>query len=75
MLDLYEEIIDKARFMAKRSFPLHRKLKNVYKQMRASQAEIGKLKGELQPFKEEVEKRNLDMLAKVDTRRSTITKI
>jgi hypothetical protein len=74
MLDLYEETIDKARFMAKRSFPLHRKLKNVYKQKRACQAEIRKLKAELQPFKEKVEKRNLDMLAKVATRRSTRTK-
>jgi hypothetical protein len=75
MLDLYEETIDKARFMAKRFSPLHRKLKNVYKQKRACQAEIRKLKAELQPFREEVAKRNLDMLAKVATRRSTRTKI
>jgi chromosome segregation ATPase len=75
MLDIYEETIDKARFMAKRYFPLHRKLKNVYRQKRACQAEIRKLKAELQPFREEVEKRNLDMLAKVATRRSTRTKI
>jgi hypothetical protein len=71
MLDLYEETIDKARYMAKRSLPLHRKLKNVYKQKRACQAEIRKLKAELQPFKEQVAKRNLDILAKVATRRST----
>jgi hypothetical protein len=31
MLDLYEETIDKERFMAKRSLPLHRQLKNMYK--------------------------------------------
>jgi hypothetical protein len=47
MLDLYDETIYKARFMAKRSLPLHRKLKNVYKQKRAYQAEIKKLKAEL----------------------------
>jgi hypothetical protein len=71
MLDMYEETIDKARFMAKRFFPLHRKLKNVYRQNRTHQAEIRKLKAELQPFREEVAKRNLDMLAKVATRRSS----
>jgi hypothetical protein len=75
MLDLYEETIDKARYMAKRSLPIHRKLKNVYKQKRACQAEIRKLKAELHPFKEKVAKRNLDMLAKVATRRSTKTKM
>jgi hypothetical protein len=67
------QLINK-RFMAKRSFPLHRQLKNVYRQKRACQDEIRKLKAELQPFREEVEKRNLDMLAKVATRRSTRTK-
>jgi hypothetical protein len=70
MLDLYETI-DKVKFMAKRSLPLHKQLKNMYKQKRACQAEIRKLKAELQPFKEQVAKRNLDMLAKVATRRST----
>jgi hypothetical protein len=74
MLDIYEETIDKSRIMAKRYFLLHMQLKNVYRQKRACQAEIRKLKAELQPFKEEVEKRNLDMLAKLATRRSTGTK-
>jgi hypothetical protein len=74
MLDLYEETIDKENFIAKRSLPLHRKLKNMYKQKRACQAEIRKLKAELHPFREQVAKRNLDMLAKVATRRSTRTK-
>jgi hypothetical protein len=31
MLELYEETIDKARYMAKMSLPLHRKLMNLYK--------------------------------------------
>jgi hypothetical protein len=74
MLDMYEETIDKERFLAKRFFPLHRKLKNVYRQNITHQAEIRKLKAELQPFREEVAKRNLDMLAKVATRRSSRTK-
>jgi hypothetical protein len=56
MLDLYEKTIDKARYLAKRSLPLHRQLKNVYRQKRACQAEIRRLKEELQPFKEQVAK-------------------
>jgi len=70
-LDLYEGTIDKARYMAKRSLPLHRQLTNVYRQKRACQAEIRRLKAELQPFKEKIAKINLDMLARVATRRST----
>ena len=50
------------------------KLKNVYKQKRTCQTEIKKLKVELQPFREKVEKGKLDMLAKVATRRSTRNK-
>jgi uncharacterized protein YaaN involved in tellurite resistance len=65
----------KEKFLAKRFFPLHRKLKNVYRKNKTHQAEIRKLKAELQPFREEVAKRNLDMLAKVATRRSSRTKI
>jgi hypothetical protein len=71
MLDLYEKTIDKEIYLAKRSLPLHRQLKNVYRKKRACQVEIRRLKEELQPFKEQVEKRNLDMLAHVATRRST----
>jgi hypothetical protein len=66
-------IIFKVDFLAKRFFPLHKKLKNVYRQNKTHQAKIRKLKAELQPFREEVEKRNLDMLAKVATRRSSRT--
>jgi hypothetical protein len=74
MLDLYEETIYKENLIAKRSLPLHRKLKNMYKQKRACQAKIRILKAELQPFTKKVGKRNLDMLAKVATSRSTGTK-
>ena len=52
MLDLYEKTIDKERCFAKRSIPIHRQLKNVYKHKRACQAEIKRLKEEFQPFKE-----------------------
>jgi hypothetical protein len=58
MLDLYEDTIDKSWFMAKRSFPLHMQLKNVYGQKRTCQAKIKKLKAELHLLREEVEKRN-----------------
>jgi hypothetical protein len=74
-LDLYEEIIDKEIYMAKRSLPLHRKMKNMYRQKRSFQVEIRRLKVELQPFKEKIEKINLDMLAHVDTRGSTMKRL
>jgi peptidoglycan hydrolase CwlO-like protein len=57
--------------MVKISLPLHRQLKNVYRQKISYQDEIKRLKEELKPFKEKIEKINLDMLAHVDTRRST----
>ena len=50
MMDMYEETIDKARFLAKIFLPLHRKLKNLYRQNKTHQDEIKKLKAELQPF-------------------------
>jgi hypothetical protein len=65
---MYHETIDKAIFIAKRFRPLHRQLRNLYRQNKAYQAQIRKLKMELQPFKEELAKRNLDMLAKFATR-------
>jgi uncharacterized protein YaaN involved in tellurite resistance len=71
MMGMYHETIDKAIFLAKIFLPLHRQLKNLYRQNRSHQAQIRKLKAELQPFKEELAKRNLDMLAKVATRRSS----
>jgi hypothetical protein len=71
LMDMYHETIDKARFIAKRFRPLHRQLKNLYRQNKAYQAQIRKLKMELQPFKEELAKRNMDMLAKFATRRSS----
>jgi uncharacterized protein YaaN involved in tellurite resistance len=70
MLDMYHETIDKEIFLSKIFLPLHRKLKNIYSQNRSHQAQIGKLKAELQPFKEELAKRNIEMLTKVATRRS-----
>jgi uncharacterized protein YaaN involved in tellurite resistance len=70
MMGMYHETIDKARFLAKIFLPLHRKLRNIYKKKRSHQAQIKKLKEKLQPFIEELAKRNLDMLAKVATRRS-----
>jgi len=74
MLNMYGETIDRERFMVKRVFPLHRKLKNVYRQNITHQAEIRKLKVELQPFREELKKNNLDILNKVAPRITSIKK-
>jgi hypothetical protein len=71
MMGMYHETIDKARFLAKISLPLHRQIRNLYRQNRSHQAQIRKLKAELYPFKQQLAKRNLDMMAKVSTRRSS----
>jgi hypothetical protein len=51
MLDMYHETIDKVIFLDKIFLPLHRKLKNLYRQNMTHQAKIKKLKVELHPFK------------------------
>jgi hypothetical protein len=71
VLGIYHETIDKARFLDKIFFPLHKQLKNIFRQNRSHQAQIKKLKVELYPFKEELAKIILDMLAMVSTRRSS----
>jgi SNF2 family DNA or RNA helicase len=71
LMDRYYEIVNKAIFIDKRFRPLHRKIKNLYRQNKAYQAQIRRLKMELQPFIEELAKKNLDMLAKVSARRSS----
>jgi predicted nucleic acid-binding Zn-ribbon protein len=53
------------------NMPLHRKLKNLYIQKKDLQAQIRRLKLELQPFKKEIAQRNLNMLAQATTRRSS----
>jgi hypothetical protein len=74
IMGMYHDTIDKEMFLAKIRFPLHKNLKNIYRKNRSHQAQIKKLKVELQPFKEELAKRNLDMLAKVSTKRSSRNK-
>jgi uncharacterized protein YaaN involved in tellurite resistance len=71
VLDIHRKSIDKKTFMSKIFLPLHRMLKNLYRKNIYYQAHIRKLKEELQPFKEELAKRNMDILAKFATRRSS----
>jgi uncharacterized protein YaaN involved in tellurite resistance len=71
LMDMYRETIDKAKFVAKIFMPLHRQLQNLYGQNRGLQAQIRRLKLELQPFKEELAHRNLNMLAQAATKRSS----
>jgi hypothetical protein len=75
ILKMHHENIDKANLLAKRFLPLHRKLINLYRQNIAYQTQIRRLKMELQPFKEEMAKRNMDMLAKVATKKSSRVRI
>jgi uncharacterized protein YaaN involved in tellurite resistance len=70
-MDMYRGTLVKAKFIAKIFRPLHRKLRNLYRQNIAYQSQIRGLKMELQPFREELAKKNLDLLAQVSTRRSS----
>ena len=63
LMDMYLETIDKARFTTKIFMPLHRQLKNLYRHNRNLQAQIRRFKLELQPFKEKLAQRNLNMLS------------
>jgi uncharacterized protein (DUF3084 family) len=44
LMDMYQETIDKANFVAKIFMPLHRRLQNLYKQNKGLQAQIRRLK-------------------------------
>jgi uncharacterized protein YaaN involved in tellurite resistance len=71
LIDLYCETIDKAKFVAKIFMPLHRNIQNLYRQNRGLQAQIRRLKLELQHFKEVLAQRNLNILSQSATRRSS----
>jgi len=71
LMDMYLGTLVKSNFIAKRFRPLHMQLKNLYKHNITYQIQIRGLKMELHPFREELAKRNLDVLAQVATRRSS----
>jgi hypothetical protein len=72
LMNMYCGTLVKAKFIAKRFRPLHMKLKNLYRHNITYQGQIRGLKMELRPFKEDLAKRNLNVLAQVATRRSSI---
>jgi hypothetical protein len=57
-LDLCQEALDNRKIMVKMSLPLRKKMKNLYKKNRA-------LKTKDRLIKEQMAKRNLDLLAQV----------
>jgi uncharacterized protein (DUF3084 family) len=71
LMDMYRENLVQAKFIAKRFRPLHMQLKILYRHNLAYQGQIRGLKMELQPFKEELAKINLNVLAQDATRRSS----
>lgn len=69
-MDVCEEVMLKARIMARRTLPLHRQAKNLYKLNRALQTEVRVLKEENKMLDEELQinkyklsKRNFKILA------------
>ena len=71
IMDMYKETIDMARFTTMRFLPLHRQLRNLYRKKKDLQSQIIKIKLELQPLKDELAQRNLNVLAQATTQRST----
>ena len=69
-MDMYKETLELAKFTARIFMPLHRKLRNLYRKNRDLQSHNRNIKVELQPFKDELAQRNLNVLAQAATRRS-----
>jgi hypothetical protein len=53
-IGMCEETIAKEKHMVRRSLPLHRQVKNVYRKKKSFQDEIKKLKKELQQVEEHI---------------------
>ena len=62
IMDGYSHTLDLARFVERRSQPLHRQLKNLYRKNKGFQSQNRKLKDELKHFQDEVAQRNLQVL-------------
>jgi hypothetical protein len=71
LMDMYRENLVHAKFIAKRFIPLHMQLKSLYIQNLCYQGQIRGLNMELQPFREELSKTNLNVLAQAAIRRSS----
>jgi phage shock protein A len=55
----YNHTLDLARFAVRKALPLHKQLKNLYRQNRGFQSQNRKLKAEMKHFQDEVAQRNL----------------
>jgi hypothetical protein len=73
LMDGYNHTLDLARFAARKAQPLHRQLKNLYRQNRGFQSQNRKLKVELQHFQDEVAQRNLQVLVEAAIEKETPT--
>jgi hypothetical protein len=62
LMDGYSQTLDLERFAARKAQPLHRQLKNLYRQNKGFQSQNMKLKAELKHFQDEVAQRNLQVL-------------
>jgi hypothetical protein len=62
IMDGYIHTLDLARFVARRTQPLHRHLQNLYRKNKGFQAQNRKLKAEMNHFQDAVSQRNLQVL-------------
>jgi Pyruvate/2-oxoacid:ferredoxin oxidoreductase gamma subunit len=65
LMDMYSNTLHLAILAARGALPLHKQLKNLYRQNRGFQSQNRKLKAELQHFKDELVQRNLNLLVEV----------
>ena len=72
-IDFYDETADKYKRMIKRTFPLHRMLKHMYRRNNWLQEDKKKLKGQIialetqiEVIKVELKKRNLNIIVEID---------
>jgi hypothetical protein len=70
LMDMYKETLELAQFTTRRFLPLHGQLRNLYRRRIDLQYQNKKIKEELQPFKDDLAQRNINVLAQAATRRS-----
>jgi predicted RNase H-like nuclease (RuvC/YqgF family) len=73
VMDGYNHTLDLVRFVERKAQPLHRMLKNLYRQNKDFQSQNRKLKEDLQHFQNEVSQRNFQVLVEATIEKETPT--
>ena len=72
-IEFYDEIVNKSKRMIRRTFPLHRMLKHMYKRnswlqedRKNLQGQVTTMETQIEMIKVELKKRNLKIIAELD---------